>query len=113
CLSRLNGTVNRIRLLKRQATDIKGRANGSGLADQAAGLIGKLEAIEGVLVDIRREGSRDVLRNPAGLDDTLVDLINVVAIADAAPTKQAREVSEEIIGKVDAELAKLDALVKG
>ena len=51
--------------------------------------------------------------NPAGLDDTLVDLINVVAIADAAPTKQAREVSEEIIGKVDEKIAGFEALLKG
>jgi len=113
CLSRLNGTVNRIRLLKRQAADIKGRADGKALAEQAGGLIGKLEAIEAALVDIKREGSRDVLRNPAGLDDTLVDLINVVAIADAAPTKQAREVSEEIIGKVDEKIAGFEALLKG
>jgi hypothetical protein len=72
-----------------------------------------LEAIEGVLVDIHRESSRDVLRHRAGLNDTLSDLISVVAIADEPPTQQAREVSQEAMAKVDAELARLDALVAG
>jgi hypothetical protein len=53
-----------------------------------------------------------VLRNPAGLNDTLVDLINVVAIADTAPTKQAAQVSDEIMTRVDGEIKKLDGLLK-
>jgi hypothetical protein len=72
-----------------------------------------LEAIEGVLVDIHRESSRDVLRHRAGLNDTLSDLISVVSIADEPPTQQAREVSAEAMAKVNAELARLDALVGG
>jgi hypothetical protein len=111
----LNQGVNRMRQIKRQIADVQKRAgNGNkGLAEQGTALVGKLEAIEGVLVDIKRETPRDVLRNPAGLNDTLVDLINVVAIADEAPTQQARQVSEEIMARVDVELARLDALLKG
>ena len=48
-----------------------------------------------------------------GSRDTLSDLISVVAIADEPPTQQAREVSQEAMAKVDAELARLDALVNG
>jgi hypothetical protein len=113
--SRLNQGVNRIRLLKRQLRELERRL---GTGDQALAERGKsmmlaLEAIEGVLVDIHRESSRDVLRHRAGLNDTLSDLISVVSIADEPPTQQAREVSAEAMAKVNAELARLDALVAG
>jgi hypothetical protein len=64
-----------------------------------------------VLIDVNRESPRDVLRHTAGLNDTLVDLINTVAIADTAPTAQADAVSREIMARVDAEIAKLDAVL--
>lgn len=58
-----------------------------------------------------RQSARDTLRNPARLSDTPVDLISMVAIADAAPTTQAAAVSQELMARVADELAKLDALV--
>ena len=76
-------------------------------------MVGQLEAIEAILVDIKRETPRDVLRNPAGLNDTLVDLISVVAIADAAPTMSARQVSDEVMSRTDGALGRLDATIKG
>ena len=36
-----------------------------------------------MLVDILRASPRDVLRHPAGLNDTLVDLLNGVGISDS------------------------------
>ncbi|MER9845532.1 hypothetical protein NKJ59_30830 [Mesorhizobium australicum] len=42
---------------------------------------------------------------------SLLDLVNVVAIADAAPTLQARQVSDEIVSKVGGEIKKLAAIV--
>jgi hypothetical protein len=113
--SSLNEGVNRIRLLKRQLRELERRlgAGDQPLAERGKSMVLALEAIEGVLVDIHRESSRDVLRHRAGLNDTLSDLISVVAIADEPPTQQAREVSQEAMAKVDAELARLDALVAG
>jgi hypothetical protein len=113
--SLLNAGVNRIRLLKRQLHELQRRL-GPGdraLAERCPAALQALQAIEGVLVDVHRESSRDVLRHRAGLNDTLSDLISVVAIADEPPTQQAREVSQEAMAKVDAELARLDALVAG
>ena len=56
---------------------------------------------------------RDVLRNPAGLNDTLFDMIAMTTTADAAPTEQTRDVSREVMAKVDSEVAKFEALVEG
>jgi hypothetical protein len=114
-LSSLNDAVNTIRRIKRQLLDLPPRlGNGGGaLCDRAKALVGQLEGIEGLLVDVKRESPRDILRHPAGLNDTLVDLISVVAIADEAPTSPARQVSEEIMAKVDAAIARLDGLAAG
>jgi len=114
-LSALNEAVNRIRRLERQLRDLDQRL-GEGdhaLRDRATALLRRLEAVEGVLVDVKRESPRDVLRHPAGLNDTLVDLISVVAIADEAPTHQAREVCDETLAKVDTQLAELGTVVAG
>ena len=88
-------------------------AGRDALREQAAAIAGELSAIEGALVDVKRESPRDVLRNPAGLDDTLIDLISVASTADAAPTTQAHAVSAEIIGKVREQIAALDRVVDG
>ena len=60
---------------------------------------------------MHRESPRDVLRHPAGLNDTLVDLISVAAIADAAPTSQAHEVSAEIMARVEAQIDAYNDLI--
>lgn len=114
-LSTLNQGVNRIRRLKRQL-DLLPERLGDGqeaIGERASEIADSLSAIEGALVDVKRESPRDVLRNPAGLDDTLVDLINVASTADAAPTTQAHAVSAEVIGKVREQIAALDHLVDG
>ncbi len=114
-LSLLNDAVNKMRRIKRQALEGQARVDKAdkGLAERCKALVSQIEAIEGVLVDMKRESPRDILRHPAGLNDTLVDLISVVAIADEAPTAPARQVSDEIMAKVDAEIARLDVLLAG
>lgn len=112
-LGRLHATVNQIRRLKlRLAVLAEGSHDDKGgLAAQAKGAAGKLALIEAVLVDVHRESERDVLRNPAGLNDILVDLINTVSIADTAPTAQAEAVSREIMARVEAEIGKVERLI--
>jgi hypothetical protein len=91
----------------------RGGDSQAALAGKVAAAEQGLAAIEAVLVDVNRESPRDVLRFPAGLNDTLVDLINTAALADMAPTQPAIEVSREIMAQVDAQLARLDALLAG
>ena len=82
-----------------------------GMKSRAKALVERLSAIESILVDPKRMSARDVLRHPAGLNDTLLDMIAMTTTADAAPTTQTRAVSQEIMGKIDEQIAKLDALV--
>ena len=109
-LSELNIAVNRIRLMKSQLGSIDKIIPAE--AETASVLISELELLEGQLVDTKRETPRDVLRHPAGLDDTLQDLLWVVKIADARPPAQSHEVADDVFGKVDTILDKLDELVE-
>lgn len=114
-LGSLNGAVNRIRRLRRQIgalTGSLGEAHGE-LAGKAKAAVESLLPIESVLVDVNRQTPRDVLRNPAGLNDTLVDLINTVAMSDREPTAQAEAVSRELMARVAGEIGKLEAIDAG
>jgi len=111
-LGKVNATVNRIRRLKNRISVLAGGSEDDkhGFAAQAKAVAEKLTALEAILVDIHRESDRDVLRNPAGLDDTLLALISTVSVSDTAPTKQAAAVSKEIMARADAEIGKLERL---
>jgi hypothetical protein len=112
-LSKLKTVVNRLRRMKRQLGELSG--NGAkpqrGVSSRVKTVIERLSAIEGIMVDPKRMSARDVLRNPAGLNDTLLDLIAMTTTADAAPTTQTKAVSKEIMAKIDEQIAKFDALV--
>ena len=113
-LGKVHATVNHIRRLKHRFAVL---AEGSetdtrDLAARTAAVAERLSAAEAVLVDVHRESDRDVLRNPAGLNDTLVDLINTVSLADNAPTKQAAAASKEVMARVDDEIGKVKRLIE-
>jgi hypothetical protein len=113
-VSKLKQAVNRLRKMKRQLEEATGHL-GKGeraLKNRAAAIVRKLSAIESVMVDPHRKSVRDVLRNPAGLNDTLIDMVAMATTADRPPTTQTREVSREVMAKVDSEVAKFEALVK-
>ena len=114
-LSKLKEALNKLRRTRRQLTEVAERVPKSerALRDRAKAIGEKLAAIEKVMVDPQRKSVRDILRNPAGLNDTLFDMIAMTTTADAAPTSQTKAVSREVMAKVDSEVAKFDALVKG
>ena len=109
---KVNAAVNRIRRLKHRLSALAGGAEDdkNGLAAKVKAAAEQLTAVEAVLVDIHREAPRDVLRNPAGLNDTLLALISQVSMSDAAPTRSSAAVANEISARVDAEIGKLERL---
>ena len=113
-LSKLKQGVNRLRAMKRQLEEIAGRLGKEerALRAQAQAIGRKLSDIERVMVDPQRKSVRDVLRNPAGLNDTLFDMIAMATTADRPPTSQTAAVSREVMAKVDSEVAKFEAIVE-
>ena len=111
-IGRGNAAVNRIGRLQRQLGALSDRLGAdTALAPAIATATAGLGAIEGVLVDIHRVSPRDTLRNPSGLIDTLAALISYVAISDNRPTTQGDAIAAETVVRLDAEIAKLDALI--
>lgn len=112
--SRLNQSINRLRKIRNQLRSLDTRlapAAAASLIKRANALSERLDAIEVELIDPKRESPRDVLRHSGGLSDGLSDLINLVAIADEAPTMQAVAVGEELMAQVDLYSAVLSDLM--
>src|SRR6185503_1306020 len=114
-LSKLKEALNRLRRMKRRLAEVAERTEKSerALRNRANAIVQKPDTIEKVMVDPQRKSVRDVLRNPAGLNDTLFDMIAMTTTADMAPTEQTKAVSREVMDKVDSEIAKFQALVDG
>ena len=108
-LSELNIAVNRTRLMKQQLQNMhKIMPEESKRIDK---LTDTLDNLEGKLIDNKRETPRDVLRHEAGLDDTLINLLWVIKIADSKPPLQTKEVAEDVFEQVDKILVDLESIV--
>ena len=104
-----NEAVLRLRHMKRQIED---RAKGvQALKTQADALTTQLTAIEGEIYQYRNRSSQDPLNFPIRLNNKLAALQNVVEAGDGAPTMQSVAVFEELSGRLDAQLARVEAIV--
>ena len=52
-----------------------------------------------------------MLRHEAGLDDTLINLLWVIKIADSKPPLQTKEVTDDVFEQVDSILVELENLI--
>jgi hypothetical protein len=111
----LNKGVNSIRSARTQATEWARRVKGSKAEASvvAAGksLSEKLDAIEGELLQVKIKSEQDSLNYPVKLNTKLSALAGMVGGADAAPTKQASELYDDLAAKVDAQLKALKSVL--
>jgi photosystem II stability/assembly factor-like uncharacterized protein len=114
-LSALHDSVNKLRSIRQQVNEWVQRATGQLAAEavtQAAGALQeKLTAIEGELIEVQFKGARDRLHLPAKLNAKLAELTSVVAAADFAPPQQVYEVYQEITGRVNQQLQRLEEVI--
>jgi hypothetical protein len=118
-VTQANEAVMRIRDLKAQLTDRvtavrakeKGRNAPPAVLDSER-LIGKLTAVEGEIYQYRNQSSQDPLNYPIKLNNKLAALQGVVEAGDGKPTDQSFSVFKELSGRLDEQLARLDAIVK-
>ncbi|MEX2046261.1 MAG: glycosyl hydrolase [Chloroflexota bacterium] len=115
-LDETHQTINAIRSLKTQLDAWEARAKEQGgqsrLAKSAASLRQKASAIEAELVQVKAKSRQDTLNYPAKLNAKLASLGAYIGGADFAPTKGMREVFDDVAKRVDAQIAKWDALLK-
>jgi photosystem II stability/assembly factor-like uncharacterized protein len=113
--SQANSTVVRIRRMKDQIKDRTGRLpkNSKGAQAAAAGesVTLKLSAIEGEIYQVKNQSSQDPLNFPIKLNNKIAALQGVVD-SDGRPTEQSYTVFKDLSGRLDAQLAQLDAIIK-
>ncbi|HEU4371808.1 MAG TPA: glycosyl hydrolase [Methylomirabilota bacterium] len=104
-LTRVHDAVLTLRDVRAQAEAWATRAQSSRVKDAARAIAGSLSAIEGELIQVRAEDPRMF---PSRLNSRLATVVVLVDYSDAAPTQPLRALYEDLAGRTQAELAKLD-----
>ncbi|MCI0486341.1 MAG: glycosyl hydrolase [Blastocatellia bacterium] len=115
-VSETHNAIIRIRDVRKQVEEIvsrvKDQPGSKPIADAAKSLNAKMTEVEEALYQTKNQSNQDPLNYPIRLNNKLAALTGVVSSADAAPTDQAYAVYQDLTGKIDAELRKLDQIMK-
>jgi photosystem II stability/assembly factor-like uncharacterized protein len=110
-LSQVNEQISRIREVRKAITDAKKRAgDNKEVAKAANDLDKKMTAVEEALYQTKNKSSQDPLNYPIRLNDKLAGVGDSAAGGPFAPTAQHIAVRDELLAKIDPELAKLKAI---
>ena len=112
-VSTANDAVVRIRSIKSQIAERTGKSSNAALKKAGDALTGRLTDVEGEIYQYRNRSSQDPLNYPIRLNNKLAALQGIVESGDDKPTAQSYEVFKQLSARLDKELARLDALVKG
>jgi hypothetical protein len=107
-LSEIHEAITRLRDVREQAKAVGERAQpDTTIAATARELSARLTAIEEALYQTKNQSSQDPLNYPIRLNNKLSSLAEVIDSADAPPTDPSQAVFADLVGRIDAELAKL------
>jgi len=108
--------ITEIRDIRKQiedvATRMKDQPSGKAIDDAAKALNAKMTAVEEALYQTKNQSNQDPLNYPIRLNNKLAALNGVVSSADTAPTDQSFAVFDDLVAKINAELQKLDQIIK-
>ena len=110
-----NNAVRTIRNVKAQLKDRLARAAGAGkiaLEKLTTPLVDQLSAVEAEVYQVKNRSGQDPLNYPIKLNNQIAALLGVVS-AEARPTAQSYEVFKVLSAALDAQMAKLKALLDG
>jgi hypothetical protein len=113
-VTQANEAVLLIRGIKQQIADRKGKldAKAAPVARALDDLNQAIDAVENEIYQTKLQSSQDPLNFPIKLNNKIAALQGVIESADTAPTEQAYSVFRTLGGRLDDQLAKLDAAVK-
>ncbi len=115
-LSEVNASINQLRTIRDQVDDllkkIKDNPHATEIEKAGESLKAKLKKVEDVLIQSKSKSGQDPLNYPILLDNKIAALVSVVSSADARPTDQSYTVFEELSAKADAQIKKLEAVLK-
>ena len=98
-----------IRDVRKQLEDLSARLKPEqkDLKDKAAEINKNLTAIEEELMQTKIKSGQDALNFPIKLNNKLASLASSVDSADFTPTNQSYVVYDDLVGKIDVQLARL------
>ncbi len=111
-LTETHKAIKQIRDLREQFTNLNKRVKDQEVTDAAKALDKSLTAVEEALYQTKAKSQQDVLNFPIRLNNRLSSLADSVAAGDNAPTDQALKLKDELTAAIDAELLKLQRVVK-
>lgn len=110
-LSETHKSINRLRKIKKQVNDFNASLSDTSDAAQfkalAKPLLDSLESIEDALIQTKAKAFQDLLNYPVKLNNKLASLAAMAASADRRPPAQCYTAYEDIVGRIDVQLAKL------
>ena len=109
--SEIHDAINQIRSIKRQATEWVRRNDDDSVAQLATTITEKLSAIEEELIQVEILARWDVTQYPVKLNAKLANLGDLLARADAVPTRQMYEVFDELSVRSDRHLGRLKQVI--
>jgi hypothetical protein len=113
-LTETHNAIIQIRDVKKQVDDLVKRVGPQSkpIADSGKALIGKLTEVEEALYQTKNQSSQDPLNFPIRLNNKLAALLGVVSRSETPPNEQSYAVYDELVGQIDAQLAKLAQIMK-
>ncbi|HKY43574.1 MAG TPA: hypothetical protein VJM50_10800 [Pyrinomonadaceae bacterium] len=115
-LSETHNAIIQIREVRRQVEDLLKRVAGQPsfkvVNDAGTALNKNLTAVEETLYQTKNQSNQDPLNYPIRLNNKLAALGGVVGSAEAAPTAQSYAVYDELVTQIDAELRKLEQIMR-
>ena len=108
-LSQTHEAILEIRDVRKQLEDLSARLKPEqkDLKDKAAEINKNLTAIEEELMQTKIKSGQDALNFPIKLNNKLASLASSVDSADFTPTNQSYVVYDDLVGKIDVQLARL------
>ena len=115
-LTETHNAISKIRDVRKQVDDLlkrmKDQPNFKIINDAATGLNKSLTTVEETLYQTKNQSSQDPLNFPIRLNNKLAALGGVVGRAESAPTDQSFAVYQDLATQIDAQLQKLDQVMK-
>jgi len=106
--SAANEAVIKIREIKTQLNDAKGKISSSDYSRTVNPFINKISAIEEDLYQVKNQSGQDPLNFPIKLNNRLASLRRSVENGDAKPTDGAYKVFKELSAELEGHLGKLN-----
>jgi len=111
-----HNAIIQIREVRKQVDDLLKRIAGQPgfktINDAATKLKRDLTQVEETLYQTKNQSSQDPLNYPIRLNNQLAALVGVVASSDSPPTDQSYVVYDELVVKIDEQLARLAQIIK-